>query len=101
VACNDLAVCRDYTVMGNAGDRPVRRTNFQRVIESNERRLEALDRQGVPLVVDGRRVLQFFFDRALASVTLRDFDHEWALNVTGLVKQFETEAHATEIPAAS
>ena len=85
-------------VMGIAYGQPGRRSGYGRVLESNESRLEALDRQGVQVVVDARKMLQFFLDRALVSPTPREFEHEWVLNVAGLVKQFETDARATENP---
>ena len=78
--------------MGITPDRRGRRPGFGRVLESNESRLEALDRRGIQVVVDAQRTLQFFLDRALASATPREFEHEWALNVAGLVKQFEAES---------
>ena len=82
--------------MGIESDNRYRRSSFGRVLESNECRLEELDRQGIQVVVDGPQVIQFFFDRALASSTPREFEHEWVLNVAGLVKQFEAETHQTE-----
>jgi hypothetical protein len=84
--------------MGIAYGHPGRRSGFGRVLESNESRLEALDRQGVQVVVDARQMLQFFLDRALVSSTPREFEHEWVLNVAGLVKEFEAEARSTENP---
>jgi hypothetical protein len=86
--------------MGTAHKNPGARTSFGRVLESNEHRLEALDRKGIPLVVDGRQMLQFFLDRALVSTNSREFELEWALNVAGLVKQFESDALSTGNPAA-
>ncbi len=63
------------------------------MLESNERRLDALDRRGVLVAVDGRTVLQFLFDRTLASNTTRAFRLNWGLNVAGLLNEAE-QMHA-------
>lgn len=45
------------------------RSILARVLESNESRLDALDRQGIRVTIDGPTALEFLFDRTLASGT--------------------------------
>ena len=75
-----------------AADPNGRRSILGRVLESNERRLEALDRQGVRVMVDAPAVLEFLCDRALVSGTARELRLNWMLNVAGLLNELETEA---------
>jgi hypothetical protein len=63
-----------------------------RVRDSNAARFERLHTQGVQVVVDGCDVLHFLFDRVLATNTVSEFDRSWALNIAGLLDQFETAA---------
>jgi len=63
------------------------------VLDSNERRLEALDRQGVQVTVDGPTALEFLLDRALVNGTARELRLNWMLNVAGLLNHIETAAH--------
>jgi hypothetical protein len=83
--------------MGNARSHCDRRSILGRVLESNECRLDALDRQGIPVVVDGPTVLEFLFDRALASGTARELRLNWMLNIAGLLNQVETEAYQANL----
>ena len=79
--------------MGNTRDYANRESIFARVLESNESRLDALDRQGIQIKVDGPTVLEFLFDRTLANGTTREHRLNWMLNVAGLLNQIETEAY--------
>jgi hypothetical protein len=79
--------------MGNTRNDANHGSIFGRVLESNECRLDALDRQGIQISVDGPTVLEFLFDRALANGTTREHRLNWMLNVAGLLNQVETEAY--------
>jgi hypothetical protein len=81
--------------MGRARSHSDRRSILTRVLESNECRLDVLDRQGIRVTVDGPTVLEFLFDRTLASGTARELRLNWMLNIAGLLNQIETEAHQT------
>src|SRR3954464_4571117 len=63
-----------------------------RVRDSNAARLDRLHSHGVQLVVDGCDVLQFLFERVLATQTVSEFDRSWAFNIEGLLDQVETSA---------
>ena len=86
--------------MGDVRDHVERRSVLDRVIESNEYRLDALVRQGVDVTVDGPTVLQFLFERALATASAREFQLDWVLNVAGLVKQLEADARPVDLAGA-
>jgi len=64
---------------------------FGHVLESNEQRLDRLDRRGVPVAVDGAAVLEFLFERALTTRTARELRRAWILNVAGLLNDVEGE----------
>ena len=68
-----------------------------RVRDSNAARLDRLHSHGVQLVVDGCDVLQFLFERVLATKTVSEFDRSWALNIEGLLDQVETSASTSDI----
>jgi hypothetical protein len=68
-----------------------------RVSDSNAARLDRLHGQGVQVVVDGRDVLEFLFERVLATKTVSEFDRSWAFNIDGLLDQVETTAGACDV----
>jgi len=74
-----------------------RRSILGRVRDSNERRLDALDRQGIRVTVDGPTALEFLFDRVLAIGSAREMRLNWMLNIAGLLNQVETEACQTNL----
>ena len=67
------------------------------MLDSNECRLDRLDSQGIEFIVDGVAVLQFLFQRVLATRTAQDFKLNWALNVAGLLDQVETQTLVTRV----
>jgi hypothetical protein len=77
--------------MGAVRDRCEHRLSLGQVLESNARRLDALDRQGTQVVVDAPAVLEFLFDRALADATPLEFRLNWVRNVAGLLNSIEPE----------
>jgi hypothetical protein len=77
------------------------RSTFGRVLESNECRLDALDRQGIRVDVDGPTVLEFLFDRALAFGTGRELRLNWVLNIAGWLNYIESEAHTRATPGVT
>jgi hypothetical protein len=70
---------------------------LKRVRDSNAARLDRLHDHGVPVVVDGRDVLHFYFERVIAAKSVSEFDRSWALNIDGLLDQVETSASTAEI----
>jgi hypothetical protein len=79
-----------YTGM-DEHDRSDHRSPLTRVLEANERRLEALDRQGVRVTVDGAALLRFFLDRAATIGTQREFRTNWVMNVAGLLDELDDD----------
>ena len=63
----------------------------------NERRLDALDRAGIPITVDARAVLDFLFDRTLGTRTAREFRRNWITNVAGLLDDIENRVTRTRL----
>ena len=61
-----------------------------RVLDSNEIRLETLNRHGVAVIVDSRSLLEFFFLQTLAT-DAEQFRHRWAVNVSRLLDQVDAE----------
>jgi hypothetical protein len=81
--------------MGRRHIHPASHSTLERVLDSNECRLDRLDDQGIEFIVDGVAVLQFLFQRILASRTTQDFKLNWALNVAGLLEHVETQTLVT------
>jgi hypothetical protein len=71
-------------------DRSDSQTELEQVLASNERRLDALDRQGRRIVVDGSAVLEYLLDRARAHNTERELRLSWVRNVAGMLNHLET-----------
>jgi hypothetical protein len=67
-----------------------RRSTVGRVLDSNETRLETLNRCGVPVIVDSRSLLEFFFVQTLATEP-DQFRQKWAVNVARLLDQVDAE----------
>jgi hypothetical protein len=83
--------------MGDVTDRSDRRSALARVLEANERRLEALDRRGVHVSVDGEAVLLFLLDRALTIGTQREFRTNWVMNVAGMLNHLDVDGVAINV----
>jgi hypothetical protein len=62
------------------------------VLDSNEFRFDRLYERGFELAVDGVAVIQFLFERVVASPTQGDFRIKWALDVAGVLADAEAEA---------
>jgi hypothetical protein len=73
-----------------------RGVTLQRLLASNETRLDRLDHAGVPLVVDGSAVVEFLFERVMAHTTANDFKLSWALNVAGLLNELESDVRTAQ-----
>ena len=67
-----------------------RRSIVGRVLESNETRLETLNQYGIPVIIDARSLLEFFFIQTLATDAAQ-FRHKWAMNVSRLLDQIDAE----------
>ena len=76
---------------------PDRQSILERVLDSNECRLDRLDSQGIEFNIDGVAVLPVLLQRTLASRTNHDFKLNWALNVAGLLDQVETQTLVTRV----
>jgi hypothetical protein len=83
--------------MGRRHVYPDSQSMLERVLDSNECRLDRLDDQGMEFIIDGVAVLQFLVQRILASRTAQDFRLNWALNVAGLLDQVETQTLVTRV----
>ena len=84
-----------------------RRTGLGELLDSNARRLDHLGSHGTSLIIDGPAVIEFVFERVLASRTTNEFTLKWAQNVSGLLDHLETQASvppctrsASEMPRA-
>jgi hypothetical protein len=69
-----------------------RQRTLSRVLDSNGSRLDRLHERGFQLAVDGVAVIQFLFERILASPTQHDFRFNWAFDVAAVLADAETEA---------
>ena len=81
--------------MGRRHVHPDSQSILERLLESNECRLDRLDSQGIEFIIDGVAVLPFLLQRILVSRTTHDFKLNWALNVAGLLDQVETQTLVT------
>jgi hypothetical protein len=70
-----------------------RRTNLSELLDCNARRLDQLGSRRAVVAIDGAAVIEFVFERVLASATASEFTLKWARNVSGLLD--ELEAHAS------
>jgi hypothetical protein len=68
-----------------------RRSMVARVLESNERRFEMLDRRGICVAVDAAALLQFYLERIVMIGSTTEFRRIWALNLAGLLKEWEKD----------
>lgn len=80
------------------GESERRRTSLSELLDYNARRLDQLGSRGTVLAIDGAAVIEFVFERVLASATASEFTLKWARNVSGLLDQLE--AHASVPPCA-
>ena len=64
---------------------------------ANELRLDAFDRAGIPVMVDGRAVLGFLFNRTLGASTAREFRRSWVVSVAGLLDDIECRVSRTRL----
>jgi hypothetical protein len=83
--------------MGRRHIHPDNQSILERVLDSNECRLDRLDGHGIEFAIDGAAVLQFLFQRVLASRTTHDFRLNWAMNVAGLLDEVETQTLVTRV----
>jgi hypothetical protein len=70
--------------------RPRRYSPLSQLLDSNARRLDTLHHRGVDVVLDGPALLQFVFERVLATGARTDYRVNWALNVAGLLDDIES-----------
>jgi hypothetical protein len=68
------------------------RSVVNRLLESNERRLDNLDSHGIRVFLDGPAVLRFLLDQTLAAPCAWQFQRQWASNVAGLLTQCDDHA---------
>ena len=68
----------------------VRPSKVRLMLDSNELRLDRLDRLGVPVIIDGPALLLFMFQRLLdKNGTLAEAKLTWARDIAGLIDDFE------------
>jgi hypothetical protein len=70
--------------------RPRRCSALDQLLDSNARRLDTLHNRGVDVIVNGPALLQFVFDRVLATGPRADHRLNWARNVASLLDDVES-----------
>ena len=79
-------------------DAAARPSTRVQMLNRNERRLNALTRRGVRIVVNGRDVLEFILDQFCLGIANEEFQHGWARDLAALLDRIESEAWSTNDP---